>query len=265
MHDTLDTSTKKQPPMHVYKAPVLTVPQYMVSWWLPMMSQWPLIHRCQHFGLQSPYEVKKRHPKKSEAAKIPSFTAETNISCSSPKPRALWPSQRSRTILPQWPKFSTKFKPVRMWEIMQNYIIIYYSNSMILGSSILSLIIHFWNKKNIWKSDKNTQNHPNITKDHPKKSTKAQVDWSLEVIALLSLVLKGLVLISMAKSLENHGNFGMLMRRCGKISKKSHGWKGKCWNWMFFDVFWWWKIGTYIFLCGTCWIFKDIIYRSIGL
>jgi hypothetical protein len=145
VHDTLDTSTKKQPPMHVYKAPVLTVPQYMVSWWLPMMSQWPLIHRCQHFGLQSPYEVKKRHPKKSEAAKIPSFTAETNISCSSPKPRALWPSQRSRTILPQWPKFSTKFKPVRMWEIMQNYIIIYYSNSMILGSSILSLIIHFWN------------------------------------------------------------------------------------------------------------------------
>ena len=80
------------------------------------------------------------------------------------------------------------------------YICIYISifNKQFDDSWIIILITHH----SLLKLKKNLK----LREKYPK-STKAQVDWSLEVIALLSLVLKGLVLVSMAKSLENPGNF----------------------------------------------------------
>ena len=155
-------------------------------------------------------------PKKSEAAKIPSFTAVKQTSAAHPpnhepcgRPKGQEPSYLAD--FPSSPEISeqsgfvgnhaelyTAYIYIHIYTCM--YICIYISifNKQFDDSWIIILITHH----SLLKLKKNLK----IREKYPK-STKAQVDWSLEVIALLSLVLKGLVLVSMAKSLENPGNF----------------------------------------------------------
>ena len=119
---------KKQPPMRVYKAPVLTVPQYMVSWWLPMMSQWPPDSQISTFRITEPFFFRSYETptkKKWSSEDSGTFTAVKQTSAAHP-PWQIEPCGRPKGQEPSY--LSADFVLRRSqsspdsWEIMQNFI-----------------------------------------------------------------------------------------------------------------------------------------------